>query len=558
MASVKFNKKKFEKEIGKLTESFQNKIALFGTTVESVGDKEIELDITPNRPDLLSYGNFKREFLTFLGKRKGLKEYKLNKLEKNHKVKIDSSVKEVRPLTVCSIVKNLKLDNEKIKEIIDLQEKLHSTLGRKRGKFAIGIYPLEKIKLPITYKAIEPFKIKFTPLESSREMSGLEVLQKHPAGKDYAHLLKCKANFPIFIDADNKILSMPPIINSEHTGRVDLKTKEVFVEVSGFEEEILNKTLNMIITTLSEMGGKIYPMKVWYSSAYPKSKNSRTKITPNFKTEKMKVSVEKINKLLGLDLKEKDLKPLFQKMGHNYEKGFVEIPSWRVDILGEVDLIEEVAIAYGYDKFESVIPNISCIGSEQSKEIIKRKISEILIGLGLLEISNYHLTKKQNQFTKMGINEKQEKGFIEVEESKTENNILRKDLSHYLMKIFSENIDREYPHRIFEIGRVFESKETEELIESERLSIGLSPGNFTELKQILEYLEKTLDLKFEIEEQEKSNGYFIEGRSVNILFNKKIIGNLGEIHPKILKNWKCKMPIVLLEINLETIFEKYK
>jgi len=213
MANIKISREQFEKEIGKLDEKMQEKIALFGTPLESINEQEIELEIFPNRPDLLSYHGFKKAFLAFLGKKTGLIEYKLNKPEKDYIVKIDSSVKEIRPFTVCAIVNDLKFDDEKIKEIIDIQEKLHTTIGRKRKKLAIGIYPLEKIKLPITYEALEPDKIKFIPLESTREMSGLEILQRHPTGKDYAHLLKGKTKFPIFKDADNNILSMPPIIN---------------------------------------------------------------------------------------------------------------------------------------------------------------------------------------------------------------------------------------------------------------------------------------------------------------------------------------------------------
>src|SRR3989338_9666187 len=157
MANVKFNKKLFEKEIGKIDE----KISMFGTPVESVGDEEIEIEVFPNRPDLLSYQGFKRAFLGFLGKQKGMKQYKLNKKEKDYEVKIESSVKDVRPCTACAIVKGLNLDDTKIKELIDMQEKLHATIGRKRKKIEIGIYPLDKIKLPIIYKALEPDKIKF-------------------------------------------------------------------------------------------------------------------------------------------------------------------------------------------------------------------------------------------------------------------------------------------------------------------------------------------------------------------------------------------------------------
>src|SRR3989344_2405606 len=201
MANIKIPRKIFEKEIGKLDEKMQNKIVMFGTTLESFDDKNIELELFPNRPDMLSYQGFKRGFLGFLGKKTGLKKYKINHPEKNYQVVVDSSVESIRPYTSCAIVKGLKFDDDKIKEMIDIQEKIHSTLGRKRRKIAIGIYPLEKIKLPITLKALEPDKIKFIPLESDREMSGLQILQRHPAGKEYAHLLAGKTKFPIFIDS---------------------------------------------------------------------------------------------------------------------------------------------------------------------------------------------------------------------------------------------------------------------------------------------------------------------------------------------------------------------
>jgi len=538
MANIKISREQFEKEIGKLDEKMQEKIALFGTPLESINEQEIELEIFPNRPDLLSYHGFKKAFLAFLGKKTGLIEYKLNKPEKDYIVKIDSSVKEIRPFTVCAIVNDLKFDDEKIKEIIDIQEKLHTTIGRKRKKLAIGIYPLEKIKLPITYEALEPDKIKFIPLESTREMSGLEILQRHPTGKDYAHLLKGKTKFPIFKDADNNILSMPPIINSELTGRITQTTKEVFIECSGFEYEILERCLNIIVTTLIDMGGKAYQMEIKYKEP---------KITPNFKTEKIKIKTEHANKLLGLNLNEKEIKNLLERMGYDYNKGEVEIPSWRTDILHEVDLIEDVAIAHGYEKFIPEIPKISTIGKEDKKEIIKRKISEILAGLGLIEVSNYHLTTKQEQTEKMNLSEK---NLIEVENSKTEYSALRKNLSHYLLKNLSENIDNEYPQKIFEIGTVFELKD-EQIIEKENLAIAISPGNFTEIKQILNYLEKMIEIKFEIKESEKEYSHLIDGRTGEIFSNNNIVGEIGEIHPKILKNWKIKMPVSILEINLK-------
>jgi len=143
------------------------------------------------------------------------------------------------------------------------------------------------------------------------------------------------------------------------------------------------------------------------------------------------------------------------------------------------------------------------------------------------------------------------KNFMEVENSKTDYNVLRKDLTHYSLKIFSENVDVEYPQMIFEIGRVFE-----DINEKEKLAVSVSPGNFTQLKQSIEYLFRMMNLDAKFEESENPPSWFIEGRSAEIMLNNKKIGFIGEIHPKILKNWKLKMPIALVEIDLREIFEK--
>jgi phenylalanyl-tRNA synthetase beta chain len=334
---------------------------------------------------------------------------------------------------------------------------------------------------------------------------------------------------------------MPPIINSQLTGKITEETSDVFVECSGFDFSVLEKCLNIIVTTLAEMGGKIYQMELKYKDR---------RITPDLTAEKMKMNLENANSLLGLNLTEKNLKEFSEKMGYNYNKDIVEIPSWRVDILHEVDLIEDIAIAYGYENFIPEIPKIEGIGEEDKKEIHKRKIAEILAGLNLLEISNYHLTNKEEQFKKMGI---QEENPIKVENSKTDYNMLRKDLSHYLLKILSENVDAEYPQRIFEIGKVFNSTN-----EEEHLSLAISPANFTELRQIMEYLSRMLNIEIKFSETDKVPQYFIDGRIAEIKLENKSMGFLGEIHPRVLRNWKIKMPVALLEINLEEVFRKMK
>ena len=539
MANVKFQRKEFEKSI-KLTPEVIEKISLFGTPLESLNEEEIEIEIFPNRPDLLSMQNYIRSFKSFLGIEKGVKSYKISKPEKNYKVKISPSLKNIRPFTTCAIIKDLSFNDEKIKEIVDLQEKLHNTIGRNRRKVAIGIYPLEKIKLPIKYTSLSPNEIKFIPLDSDSEMTGSQILQKHPKGREYAHLLENMEKYPVFIDSNNKVLSMPPIINSETTGKVSSTKKEVFVECSGFDLNALNKTLNIVVATFAEMGGKIYQMEIIH-----KGKT----LTPNLSSEKMQISLENTNKLLGLNLKESDLSKLLQKMEYNYSKGKVEVPAWRADILHEVDIIEDIAIAYGYENLVPEIPNISTIAHESHKSKVKSKISELLIGLGLIETSSYHLIKKEEKdLSKI-------ESPIEVEDSKTDYKYLRPNLLIPTLRILAENKDAEYPQKIYEIGAVFDRDNTQEagIKETESLIIAYSPSNFTEIKQTLEYLTKTLNIKHIIKESAHTS--LIEGRTASILVNNKTIGYLGELHPKALHAWNINMPVSIIEISLEEIFK---
>lgn len=536
MAIVTLNKKEVKRIIGNLNDDKMNdELSMFGVGVEKMDSETVDVEVTPNRPDMLSPSGIFRALECYYGKKPRL--YIVHKPEKDFEVKIEDSVKDVRPFTSCAIVKNLNFNDEKIKEVIDIQEKLHSTLGRNRKKVAIGIYPLEKIKLPIRFEAREPKDIRFIPLESEREMNGMQILQQHPAGREYAHLLEGKSKFPIFIDSANEILSMPPVINSNKTGKITEKTKNVFIECSGFDFEILNKTLNILVTMLADMNGEIYQMRLDYGKKV---------LTPDLEPEKMKIDINHVNKLLGLNLDEKEISKLLEKMGYSYKKE-VMIPAWRTDIMHEVDIIEDIAIAYGYDKFKPEIPPISTIGEEDKKEIFKKKIANVLSGLEMLEISTLHLITKDDA-KRFNL-----KNLIEVEDSKSDYKILRPSLFLSALKVLSENTDKEYPQKIFEIGKIFEADGKEEtgINERDKLIALIAPGNFTEIKQVLEYLAKMLNIEIKIEEQNSEN--LIEGRAGKIMMKGKEIGTVGEIHPRVLSEWGIDMPSAALEIDLDSL-----
>jgi len=179
MTILTLNKKELEKKIGKIDDKLKNKIDMFGTPIDGETDDDLSIEVFPNRPDLLSLSGFSRAFNMFLGKTK-INKYNVEKPEKDYRVIIEKSVKPVRPYTSCAIVKGLKFDDDMINEVIGLQEKLHGSYGRNRKKLAIGIYPLEEIKLPIKFLAKKPEEIRFRPLEFPKEINGKQILSQHP------------------------------------------------------------------------------------------------------------------------------------------------------------------------------------------------------------------------------------------------------------------------------------------------------------------------------------------------------------------------------------------
>ena len=543
MTTLTFNKKELEEKIGRLDQANRDKIDMFGTPIDGETDDEIVIEVFPNRPDLQSLQGFVRGFNVYCEKEKA-KVYSAERPENDYKVIIDKSVKQVRPFTSCAVVKGLKFDDDTINSVIEIQEKLHGSFGRNRKKIAIGIYPMEAIKMPIKFSARKPEEIKFQPLEFPKEINGRQILSQHPKGRDYANLLKDAEVFPVFEDADGNVLSLPPIINSEKTGKVSYETTDVFIEVSGFNKPYLDKAINMIVCALADMGGKIYQMEV-------EDEVDGNSISPNLEPEKMKLDVDYVNKNLGLELTREEMAKLLVRMGHSIDGEDVLIPAYRTDMLHEIDLVEEVAIAYGYDNLKPEIPDISTIGGEDKVSVLKKKIGEVLVGLGMTEISTYHLSTREKQFKSIGVKNFLDK-MIEVMDSKTENNILRNSLFANSINILSENSDASYPQKIFEVGKVFENSDKSDtgILETERLCVSLcyEGANFTDLKQALDYLMRMFEVEYKIEETEADG--FIDGRCGSVIVDGTSIGVIGEVSPFVLRNGKIKMPCASLEIDI--------
>lgn len=551
MPTIELNRKAVEKIIGRKVDDklLKEKISMFGTPVEEITKDEIKIEVFPNRPDLLSEQGFGRAFSNFLGLKRGLKQYHAE--DSKQKVIVEDSAAKVRPYTACAIVKGLKFDDEKIKEVIKIQEKLHITYGRHRKRCAIGVYPLDKITFPVRYMAKKPNEIKFRPLESNRELNGAQILEMHPAGREFKHLLEKESVYPIFIDAQNRILSMPPIINSYDVGKISEKTASVFIECTGFDFNVLKKCLNMIVAALADMGGKIYSVNVEYKR--------KTVKLPDLAPEKIMIDINYVNKRLGLNLKENEIKVLLEKMGFGYNNKQVLIPSYRTDILHEIDLVEDIAVAYGYDKFTADIPNISTVAKEDEFEKFKTKAANILVGMGLDELNSTHIIEDKVQINKMLLDFKP---MMLYNSLNADYNSLRSVVLPSLMIALQQNKNSEYPQNIFEIGSIFKWDKTGKsetgIAENTRVAVALchNTAGFTEARQKFDRLMNLLGVKYEIKPKEHSS--FIPGRVARASVNGVDVAYLGEIHPQVVVNFNLETPVAAFELNLTELFNEMK
>ncbi len=546
MPTITVNKNVLQKIIGKniSDDKFRDRIPMLGTVLEEMHDDEMVIEINPNRPDLLSEQGLGRALSSFLGIKTGLRKFDVK--PSGEKVFINKEMKDVRPYTACAIVKNLNLNDEKIKELIAIQEKLHITFCRQRKKAAMGIYPIEKIKPPIYFKCDVPEKIVFRPLEYPKELNAAQILRKHPTGRDYAHLVEGLEKYAYFEDSEGNILSFTPIINSHLTGKITDLTKEVFVEVSGFDFNVCEMALNILVTAMADMGADVYSMEL----VYPDKKI----VTPDLNPDKMKISLGYVNKKLGLDLKEKELKRLLEKMGFAYRNKTVYIPAYRADIIHPIDLVEDISIAYGFENFKPEIPQKGTIGEEDSFEKFKNKIAYLLTGLGFLETSTYHLSNKNVQCKKMLI----DIDMVELENSLTHDyDALRAWLMPNMLQILSENKHNEYPQNIFESGIIFKkNKDTETGVQEDtRIAVAMcaKDADFTRIRQVFDYVMRSLAVDYEIKETDHQS--FITGRVGRACSEGINIAYIGEINPQVLDNFELEMPVAAFELNLTDLYK---
>ncbi len=539
----KLTKIKLPKEEKELNNIFQ----YVGGEVDELNGDELKLEIKcRNRPDLWYAEGIAKDLKGAFGKEKGLLELKATK--SNYEVVVDKNIKTVRPFIACAVIKNCNLSDSIIKQIMQQQDKIDGTYGRKRKKTSIGIYDFDLLRFPLYYKLINPDSVKFVPLDTDRYMTPKQALTQHPKGREYAHLLKGLKQYPIFIDSAEQVLSFPPIINSNTLGKIKESTKNILIEVTGTDYDAVQNVLVMMAISFIERGGKAYKVEIHY----PKEIHKKD-VTPHFEIkEKRKLKVDFVNLRLGTDFSANQISSLLKKARYNAKVISsniveVEIPSYRTDILHDVDLIEDIAIMYGYNNFslsELELPSEGCLLKITQKS---DKIREFLIGFNAQEVLNFTLTSLEALK-----NSEMKDDLIKIENPINLNySMLRKSLIPGILEFLSKNTKKEFPQVIFEVGDCVEKNQKQNNIKEVKkvcYAIAKDKVTFTEIKQVLESLSEYLNIK--IEYKPKEHKTFISGRCGKLIINGNEKGIIGEIHPQVLRNWGLESPVALFELEI--------
>lgn len=560
MPAVELNIARLEKLVGKKLDfkQIQYDLQWISLDVDDIDEQAgtIKIEYNPNRPDFSSPEGVARTLQGYYGIKTGLATFNVAKgTEVMH---VSAKVRKVRPYVVAGIVRDIKLDDDQVRTLMNIQEQLHWVLGRDRKKVAIGIHDYDKVRGPYIYTTVKPTEIKFRPLHMEAfEMTPKDILEEHPMGVKYRKLLEGYDEYPIILDAEKKVVSMPPIINGTYT-QVTEQTKNLLLDLTGTNFESVNYSLNIIASTFADMGAKLETVKVIYEDEPEKARD-----TPDLSPTKWEAHIDYINSYIGLNLTADQMIECFRKVrldAHkSKKKGIldIEVPAYRTDIMHEVDFAEEVAMGYDYQNLPITIKE-GGIGSYHPVDDFAYFTRGILVGAGGLEMYNFILSSKQD-FEKFGLKFSETENVVLDNPVSEEYNTVRTDLLPCLMKNLQMNQSAEKPFRLFEVGDVVVMDPKEDTLTRRELHVASivhsETSDYTEIKSILDHYCRTLGILDQIEIKPSKLPSYTPGRQGEIFFKGQKIGAIGEVHPQIILNFGLGYPTAAFEINAIPLIE---
>jgi len=433
-----------------------------------------------------------------------------------------------------------------------LQENLHWGIGRDRKLSSIGVYDLETIVPPINYTIVDPEDFEFCPLGMPGiRMTPRRILEEHPKGKAYAHLMEMYKKYPILLDSKGQVLAMPPIINSEET-KLKIGSSQLFIDVTGINKDAVNDSLNTLVSAFIELGGQAETVQM--------NDPDGPFWTPDLSPERIDIHYEEAKHWLGLEFTPEEFIGYLRKMRLNIspkEEDVYEVvyPVFRTDIRHEVDVFEDLAIGYGFSQIPlKMVPSLT-VGESRPEEVMSQIVREIMTGLGFTEILSLLLQSVERHFTKFRLEPGDE--HIIVENPKTlEQKIARTHMMTGILETFQKNRRKTMPLKTFELGNViFINPKTETGVNEYRhLAFGIigPDAGYSEARSVLDSILRELGIKGNYSSLDHPQ--FCEGRAAEVKGEDGDLWALiGEIHPDVLNNFDLAFPAVYCELRLRKV-----
>ncbi|OLP92015.1 putative phenylalanine--tRNA ligase beta subunit [Symbiodinium microadriaticum] len=564
-----------------------------------------KVDVPANRYDLLCIEGLVRSLQIF----KGVIPAPLYKLSMpkplpQMTMTVKKETAQIRPFVVCAILRNVTFDKDRYDSFIELQDKLHQNICRKRTLVAIGTHDLSTLKPPFTYEALPPNQIHFTPLNQTEEMDGnrmMEVLSAHQQLKTYLPIIRSSPVYPVIYDSNRVVLSLPPIINGEHS-KIKMETKDVFIECTATDLTKANIVLNTVVAMFAEYCKEPFvaePVEVIYESDYPGNsfiQPGDKRLYPALEPRAMKAKISRMKASLGLDkLSGAQVRDYLRKMSlpcdidsKDADILDVQVPITRSDIMHECDLIEDLAIAYGYNNLETSVPQTVAVSAGQPVNNLSDLARGELAMAGYTECMNWSLLSKKENFTFMRRESKVEELWrtvkqpyeyiptapaVSVSNPKTKDfEIIRTSMMPGILKTLANSKQLPPPIKLFEVGDVVIQEPTREVgCKNVRRLVAVHANmrsQFSLLHGVLDQLMYSLNCEPEHEHKEGSkrrtfklvpseDPAFFVGMQAHVVCEGINIGIIGELHPEVLssKGFDINLPTSAFELNLEPFLE---
>uniref|UniRef100_A0A8D0B306 Phenylalanine--tRNA ligase beta subunit n=1 Tax=Salvator merianae TaxID=96440 RepID=A0A8D0B306_SALMN len=523
-----------------------------------------KIDVPANRYDLLCLEGLVRGLQVFK-ERIRVPRYKRIAPSSGEiqRLTITEETTQVRPYAVAAVLRNIAFAKDRYDSFIDLQEKLHQNICRKRSLVAIGTHDLDTISGPFIYTAKPPSEIKFKPLNQDKEYSATEIMDLYKVDshlRHYLHIIENEPLYPVIYDSNGVVLSMPPIINGDHT-KISLNTRNVFIECTATDLTKAKIVLDILVTMFSEYCQKPFTVEA-AEVTYP---NGKSYIFPELAYRREKIKPEIMNKKIGIVETPSNLAKLLTRMclkshvignGNNIE---VEIPPTRPDIIHACDIIEDAAIAYGYNNIQMTIPKTYTIANQFPLNKLTELLRQDLAAAGFTEALTFALCSQEDIANKLGVDISATKA-VHISNPKTaEFQVARTTLLPGLLKTIAANRKMPLPLKLFEISDIVVKDSTKDVGARNHRHLcaiyyNKNPG-FEVIHGLLDRIMQLLDVL-----PSKENGYhikasedsaFFPGRCAEIFAKGQCIGHLGVLHPEVITKFELAMPCSALEITIE-------